>query len=248
MYPKPCLRRPHGTAVSRRRRRSPPIRARRLRRDAVPAAAALLALAALACDGDTGGSTARSDGVDAAPALPADNAHLPLKLEGFHFTELGMLVGPPSGHDGPVVPVLGVTADDLENTFGAPRPDERRHLGIDIAAPRGTPVMAAVDGWIVALPSGGAGGRGLHLMDRTGLYLLYYAHLDSYADDVWPGRAVRQRELLGYVGTTGNAQQPHLHLEVGRVRGPGPLDVEPVNPFHYLTAAARPVRQPSEQQ
>jgi peptidoglycan LD-endopeptidase LytH len=160
------------------------------------------------------------------------------EADGFVFTASGMFVGPPAESDGPVVPVLGIEPSHLRNTFGQPRPDDRSHRGIDIAAPRGTPVMAAVDGWIVALPQGGAGGRGLFLLDRRGSHLLYYAHLDAYAPDVWAGMAVRQRELLGYVGTTGNAQQPHLHFEVGRIRTPGRLDVVPLNPYHYLTRSA----------
>jgi peptidoglycan LD-endopeptidase LytH len=217
-------------------------------RNVVPASTAAIALTALACNGWSGTPAASSDGDDTPRPHQADGAVMPVALDGFHFTEIGVLVGPPAVHEGPVVPVLGVTADDLENTFGAPRPDERRHIGIDIAAPRGTPVMAAVDGWIVAMPFGGAGGRGLHLLDRTGRYLLYYAHLDGYAEGLWPGRAVRQRELLGFVGTTGNAQQPHLHLEVGRVRGPGYLSVEPLNPYHYLKLPVRTAEARSEQQ
>jgi peptidoglycan LD-endopeptidase LytH len=217
-------------------------------RNVVPATTAALALAALACNGWSGTPASSSSGGEVPPPR-ADITAAPFALDGFHFTEIGVLVGPPAiMRDGPVVPVLGVTVDDLQNTFGAPRPDERRHIGIDIAAPRGTPVLAAVDGWIVAMPFGGAGGRGLHLLDRTGRYLLYYAHLDSYAEGLWPGRAVRQRELLGYVGTTGNAQQPHLHLEVGRVRGPNYFDVEPLNPYHYLKSAVRTADTRSEQQ
>jgi peptidoglycan LD-endopeptidase LytH len=155
--------------------------------------------------------------------------------DGFVFTETGMFVGPEPAASGPVIPVLGVAVSDLQNTYGAPRSEDRSHRGIDIPAARGTPLLAAVDGWIVAMPNGGAGGRGLFLLDRTGTYLLYYAHLDGYAPDLWPGMAVRQRELLGYVGTSGNAEQPHLHFEVGRVRAPGTLRVEPINPYHFLT-------------
>jgi peptidoglycan LD-endopeptidase LytH len=141
----------------------------------------------------------------------------------------------PSAGNGAVMPVLGITPAHLFNTFGEPRADDRRHIGIDIAAPMGTPVIAALDGWIVALPNGGAGGRGLHLLDRTGRFVLYYAHLDSYAEGLWPGMAVRKREVIGYVGTTGNAMTPHLHFEVGRVRRPGSLQVDPINPYDFLT-------------
>jgi peptidoglycan LD-endopeptidase LytH len=141
-----------------------------------------------------------------------------------------------------VMPVSGVTAADLEDTFGAPRHGDRSHIGIDIPAPRGTPVVAALDGWIVNLPAGGAGGRGLYLLDRTGRYLLYYAHLDGYADGLWPGLAVRRGEVLGYVGDTGNALgAPHLHLEVGLVtQSTTWWQREPLNPYVVLTGSWLP--------
>jgi peptidoglycan LD-endopeptidase LytH len=155
--------------------------------------------------------------------------------DALEFTATGIYARAAEAAGGAVIPVSGVTAGALLNTFGQPRADERRHIGIDIAAARGTPVVAALDGWIVSLPNGGAGGRGLHLLDRTGRYLLYYAHLDAYAEGVWAGMAVRRRELLGYVGTSGNAAVPHLHFEVGRIVRPGTLQVEPINPYNFLT-------------
>jgi peptidoglycan LD-endopeptidase LytH len=155
--------------------------------------------------------------------------------EAFELTPAGVLVRVSDAGSGAAMPVSGVTPRQLSNTFGEPRPDERRHIGIDIPAPRGTPVVAALDGWVVSLPVGGAGGRGLYMLDRTGTWLLYYAHLDAYAEGVWPGMAVRRRELIGYVGSTGNAAMPHLHFEVGRIRRPGTLQAEPVNPYYFLT-------------
>jgi peptidoglycan LD-endopeptidase LytH len=185
--------------------------------------------------------------IEAEPRVMVGGAHAgPAAAMGgngadaLEFTETGIYALAAEAAGGAVIPVSGITADALQNTFGQPRPDERRHIGIDIAAPRGTPVVAALDGWIVSLPQGGAGGRGLHLRDRTGRYLLYYAHLDAYADGVWPGMAVRRRELLGYVGTSGNAEVPHLHFEVGRIVRPGTLQVEPINPYTFLTRP-RPV-------
>jgi murein DD-endopeptidase MepM/ murein hydrolase activator NlpD len=169
----------------------------------------------------------------AANSIAAD-APVETPVDPFIFTETGMFVTGTRTRTGVVIPVAGVTLADLENTFGAPRADGRRHVGIDIAAPTGTPLMAAVDGWVAALSYNDAGGRGLHLLDRTGQFLLYYAHLDAYAEGVFAGMAARQGELLGYVGSTGNAAMPHLHLEVGRVRGPGALQAEPLNPFAFL--------------
>jgi peptidoglycan LD-endopeptidase LytH len=177
------------------------------------------------------GITPPDAAADVAAPIPYDDD----AADAFELTETGWLVRAAPAANGTAMPVHGVTADQLVNTFGEPRADERRHVGIDIPAPRGTPVVAAVDGWIVSLAYNAAGGHGVHLLDRSGRHLLYYAHLDSYADGLWPGLAVRQRELLGYVGTSGNAALPHLHFEVGRVRTPGRLDVERINPYIFLT-------------
>jgi peptidoglycan LD-endopeptidase LytH len=175
-------------------------------------------------------------GAAPAPAVPAarDGA-----AEGFsgqvEFTATGLLAGVLGVGDGPVIPVLGVRPDDLRDSYGQPRDGERRHAGIDIGASRGTPVAAALDGWIVSLSSGAAGGRGLHLLDRTGTWLLYYGHLDGYSESVSAGLAVRRGELLGYVGATGNAGGwPHLHFEVGRTITAGSLATRPVNPYEFL--------------
>ncbi|HSJ24819.1 MAG TPA: M23 family metallopeptidase [Longimicrobiales bacterium] len=167
------------------------------------------------------------------PGIPANGDDVAAG-EPFVFTESGMFVAARRAGAGAVVPVAGVDVTDLQNTWGAPRSDDRTHIGIDIPAPRGTPVTAVLDGWIVNMSYNAAGGRGVHLLDRTGRYLLYYAHLDDYAEGLYRGMAVRQRELLGYVGTTGNAETPHLHFEVGRVRSPGALTAEPLNPYHFL--------------
>jgi peptidoglycan LD-endopeptidase LytH len=168
------------------------------------------------------------------PASPASAA-----ADAGEAADIGILTTLAGDPGGPLIPVQGVSAADLRNSFGQPRADGRSHTGIDIDAPRGTPLGAAVDGWVVALPSGGAGGLGLHLIDRTGTFLLYYGHLDTYAEPMWIGRAVRRGELLGYVGTTGNAAGPHLHLEVGRLTSPGSYTVVPINPYDFLTGARK---------
>jgi peptidoglycan LD-endopeptidase LytH len=137
-----------------------------------------------------------------------------------------------------VQPLVLVGAHELRDTFGDPREGTRRHRGIDILAPRGTPVIAALDGRVVAMSEGGAGGRGLHVLDRSGTYLLYYAHLDRYAAGIRRGRTVRQGDVLGYVGATGNAHggSPHLHFEVAVVADPQRWwEHEPMNAYVFLT-------------
>jgi murein DD-endopeptidase MepM/ murein hydrolase activator NlpD len=138
-----------------------------------------------------------------------------------------------------VRPLVVVGEHELRDTFGAPREGGRRHRGIDILAPRGTPVLAALDGRVVGVGSEGAGGRALHLLDRSGSYVMYYAHLDRYAEGVRRGRSVRQGDILGYVGATGNAHggSPHLHFEVAAVRDPHRWwDHEPLNAYVFLTS------------
>jgi peptidoglycan LD-endopeptidase LytH len=116
------------------------------------------------------------------------------------------------------VPVEGVRVVDLRDTFGDGRPGHR-HEAIDIAAPRGTAVLAADDGTVVKLFTSVPGGLTIYQFDPDERYAYYYAHLDRYADGVAEGRRVRRGEVIGYVGTTGNAapDAPHVHFAVFRL-------------------------------
>lgn len=134
-----------------------------------------------------------------------------------------------------IVPVLGIRPEELKNNFGTRRGD-RRHEGIDIVAPRGTPVVAAVDGWVWKIHWDPRGGQGVYLLDSSSSYILFYAHLDGYAEGLREGKPVRQGEVLGYVGSTGNVRgSPHLHLRIGRIRTPERWwEDEPLNPYTLL--------------
>ena len=92
----------------------------------------------------------------------------------------------------------------------------RRHDALDILAPRGTPVVATDDGTVKKLFTSGAGGLTIYQFDPDSRYAYYYAHLDRYAEGLREGASVRRCELIGYVGTTGNAPRnaPHLHFAV----------------------------------
>jgi murein DD-endopeptidase MepM/ murein hydrolase activator NlpD len=112
-------------------------------------------------------------------------------------------------------PVPGVTPRQVHSLFGDPRDTGgRRHEGIDIFAPRGTPVVAAADGWITPRTSNNLGGNVVWIWSLNPRVALYYAHLDRQA--VSPGARVRAGEVVGYVGNTGNARgtSPHLHFGV----------------------------------
>ena len=134
------------------------------------------------------------------------------------------------------IPVEGVAAADLRDTFDEGRAGHR-HEAIDIAAPRGTRVVAADDGTLVKLFTSVPGGLTIYQFDPESRFAYYYAHLDRYADGVREGMPLRRGELIGYVGTSGNAapNAPHLHFAVFRL---GPerrwWKGEAVNPFGAL--------------
>lgn len=113
----------------------------------------------------------------------------------------------------------------ITSTFGAPRSHgQRRHLGIDIAAPRGTPVRAARNGRVVSTETRSGYGRTVVIEHDEGFSTLY-AHLSRVTAD--NGRRVRAGDVIGRVGTTGNANGAHLHFEI-RHRG------RPVDPRLFL--------------
>lgn len=135
-------------------------------------------------------------------------------------------------------PVAGRDSKAIRSVFGADRDaGARRHHGIDIFAPRGTPVLAATRGVVRSVSPNALGGNVVWLSDYERGQTLYYAHLDRHA--VTAGQAVEVGDTLGFVGNTGNARTtpPHLHFGVYR-RGEGPLDPYP---FVYRSAE-RPAR------
>ncbi len=121
-------------------------------------------------------------------------------------------------------PVQGRGNRAIRSFFGVDRDGGRRvHHGIDIFAPRGTPVLAATDGVVRSVSPNNLGGNVVWLNDERRNQSLYYAHLDSHA--VHAGQRVRVGDTLGFVGNTGNARTtaPHLHFGIYR-RGRGPID------------------------
>jgi murein DD-endopeptidase MepM/ murein hydrolase activator NlpD len=115
-----------------------------------------------------------------------------------------------------VVPVDGVTRRALRSSWGEPRSGHRHHQGIDIFARRGTRVIAAAEGEVVRIgTTDPLGGNTVWIAGR-GMRLYYYAHLDAFAPGLHVGQHVEAGELVGRVGTTGNARgtPPHLHFGV----------------------------------
>ena len=115
------------------------------------------------------------------------------------------------------IPVAGVKAEELLDTFNEAR-GERRHEALDIPAPRGTPVLSATDGRIQRLFTSERGGLMIYAADASERFILMYAHLDRYAEGMSDGLSVQRGQVIGYVGTTGNAPPnlPHLHFAIAR--------------------------------
>ena len=115
-----------------------------------------------------------------------------------------------------MLPVHGIKKDDLRDTFNDMRGGTRRHEAIDVLAPRHTPVLAVEDGTVARLFSSEAGGTTIYQFDPTDHYIYYYAHLENYAPGVEEGDRLKRGQVIGYVGTTGNAPKdtPHLHFAI----------------------------------
>jgi len=115
-----------------------------------------------------------------------------------------------------MIPVQGVTAAQLHDTFSDARAQGRVHEALDIMAPRGTPVLAVADGIVEKLFTSVPGGLTIYQFEPGGRYAYYYAHLDRYADGLQEKQAIRRGEVIGYVGSTGNADPsaPHLHFAI----------------------------------
>ena len=115
---------------------------------------------------------------------------------------------------GLTIPVQGTTAPQLKDTFTQARAGGVPHDAIDIMAPRGTPVLAVEDGRIAKMFLSKAGGITLYQFDPGSRYAYYYAHLDRYVAGMTEGVPVSKGQVIGYVGSTGNASPdaPHLHF------------------------------------
>ena len=140
------------------------------------------------------------------------------------------------------LPVANFKLSDMLDTFNAARAGEREHEATDILSPRGTPVLAVDDGTVVKLFWSVPGGRTIYQFDPTEHYCYYYAHLDGYEAHLTEGLVVHRGQVIGYVGTTGNApaNSPHLHFgitDIGRDKkwwGGTPID-----PYPLLRASAQ---------
>jgi murein DD-endopeptidase MepM/ murein hydrolase activator NlpD len=115
------------------------------------------------------------------------------------------------------IPVEGVDSSRLRDSFLNSRGRHRKHLAIDIGAPKGTPVVAAADGEIVMLRREKRGGISLYQKDKSGKYMLYYCHLSRYTKGLKVGDKVSKGDVIAKVGATGHVTGAHLHFSITRL-------------------------------
>ncbi len=156
-----------------------------------------------------------------APAVPAtvQTARTKAVLPTVPVTPR-MLLTPGEGPRPLTMPVEGIDPSTIHDSFDEMRGgDTRRHDALDILAPRGTNVVATDDGTVKKLFTSVAGGLTVYQYDPDQRYCYYYAHLDAYAMGLHEGQILKRGDLIGYVGTTGNAPKdtPHLHFAVIRL-------------------------------
>jgi murein DD-endopeptidase MepM/ murein hydrolase activator NlpD len=135
------------------------------------------------------------------------------------------------------IPVRGVDRTALRSSFSEQRGTNRVHEAIDILAARQTPVIAVEDGKIERLFASQAGGTTIYQFDPTSTYVYYYAHLQRYAPGLEEGDPVKRGDVIGYVGTSGNAPEntPHLHFAIFRMTDKKQWwQGTPIDPFDIL--------------
>ena len=134
------------------------------------------------------------------------------------------------------VPVQGVTRAELRDTYAEARGD-RVHEALDILAARGTPVLSATNGRVLKLFNSKAGGLMVYATDASERFILLYGHLDGYAPGLRDGMRLERGQVIGYVGTSGNAPPATPHLHFGILRGQPNVSWSrgvPINPYPLL--------------
>ena len=174
-------------------------------------------------------SSTRRAGARAGPslALPEDTGSFATPLE---LAELSAALE---------VPLAGITRLQLRDTYAELRGDHV-HEALDIPAARGTLVLSATDGRLLRLFDSQAGGLMVYAADASDRFILYYGHLDGYAEGLSDGMRLERGQQLGYVGTTGNALGGPPHLHFGILRGHPEVSWSKgvaVNPYPLLVPA-----------
>ena len=115
------------------------------------------------------------------------------------------------------MPLEGIVVEAMQGEFAQRRDrGSRPHEAVDLMAPKSTPVRAVEEGRIAKLFNSKAGGITIYQFDPTERFCYYYAHLSQYAEHLTEGQHVSAGDVIGYVGSTGNASPgaPHLHFAI----------------------------------
>jgi murein DD-endopeptidase MepM/ murein hydrolase activator NlpD len=130
-------------------------------------------------------------------------------------------------------PITGFNPERVKNSYNETRGNQL-HEAVDILAPRNTPIMAVEDGTIAKLFLSKPGGITIYEFDPSKRFIYYYAHLEKYADGLKDGETVKRGQVIGFVGTSGDAppDTPHLHFSISM---PGAekkwWQTAPLNPY-----------------
>lgn len=178
-----------------------------------------------------------------APRHSRDSGGMSLRLGGWFAALLSVLVAcaTTSSTLQIALPIEGLTVKDLKDSFDEVH-NGKPHEAIDIMEPAGTPVHAVVSGTIRKLFLSKAGGNTIYEFDESETYCYYYAHLERYAEGLHEGMHVATGNVIGYVGSTGNADPhaPHLHFAITEL---GPEKQwwkgKAINPYPVLVDAAK---------
>jgi len=149
----------------------------------------------------------------------SDLAARSTRIEGFYSDQKELLSHTPS-----IWPVRGYLSSGFGRRTDPFTGRKSRHSGIDVAAARGTEILAPADGGVVAVGRRGAYGRSI-IIDHGNDVITRYGHLDRY--NVRAGQSVRRGDVIGFVGSTGRSNAPHLHYEVW-------VQDKAQNPIHYI--------------
>ena len=135
-------------------------------------------------------------------------------------------------NSGLIIPVENKSKKSLNNSYDTPRTGERKHEGIDIFAYRGTAILNAKEGFLIYRGRNILGGNVIKIFG-TDKRIYYYAHMDS-SIEIERGNRIKQGEIIGYVGNTGNAisTPPHLHFEIMEISWLFPLITKNINPYY----------------
>lgn len=189
------------------------------------------------------GTTGQNDGDAVLRTPPAPERITPPKIEHLR-TRPAPEISPESStamvqdlrKRGLLIPVKGADRKDLKTSFHEVR-GERVHEAIDILASRNTPVLAVEDGTVAKLYYSDRGGITLYQFDPEKNYVYYYAHLERYANHLKEGDRLKKGQVVGYVGTSGNApkETPHLHFAIVRLNEDKHWwEGNPIDPFLAL--------------